>query len=155
MFNRGTLENLKQKASSVAQTGVAKSKQLAEIAKLRANCLSEEEAIKKAYIEIGKLYYAERGDAPEGAYVALCSRISKAKDTIAQNHAEIEAMKESKDFDGDIVLDYESEFAADDLQGEATAEEAEEAPCCCAEEPADEAPAQEETEEVSDEADEE
>ena len=52
---------------------MAKSKQLAEITKLSLNNASEEDAIKKAYVEIGKLYYAERGMAPEAAYVACVS----------------------------------------------------------------------------------
>lgn len=58
------------------------SKQLAEITKLSLNNASEEDAIKKAYVEIGKLYYAERGMAPEAAYVALCERITAAKSTL-------------------------------------------------------------------------
>ena len=61
----------KDKAIDLAQTGVAKSKQLAEIAKLNLANASEEDEIKKAYIEMGKLYYAERGMAPEAAYAAL------------------------------------------------------------------------------------
>ena len=57
--------NLKDRAMDLAQSGVSKSKQLGEIAKLYLNNVTEEDAIRKAYIEIGKLYYAERGMAPE------------------------------------------------------------------------------------------
>lgn len=66
------LDELKDRAMDLGRAGVAKSKQLAEITKLSLNNASEEDAIKKAYVEIGKLYYAERGMAPEAAYVALC-----------------------------------------------------------------------------------
>ena len=45
--------------------------------------VGEEDAIKKAYIEIGKLYYAERGMAPEAAYAGLCQTISDAQAKIA------------------------------------------------------------------------
>ena len=93
------LDSLKDRAMDLAQTGVAKSKQLAEIAKLKTANLGEEDAIKKAYIEIGKLYYAERGMAPEAAYEALCQKITAAKVNIEENKSRIEQIKA----DGNIV----------------------------------------------------
>ncbi len=93
------LDSLKDRAMDLAQTGVAKSKQLAEIAKLKTANLGEEDAIKKAYIEIGKLYYAERGMAPEAAYEALCQKITAAKVNIEENKSRIEEIKA----DGNIV----------------------------------------------------
>lgn len=72
---------------------MAKSKQLAEIGKLNLSSAGEEDAIKKAYIEIGKLYYAERGMAPETAYVALCEKITASKITIEENKARIAEIK--------------------------------------------------------------
>ena len=51
------LDELKDRAMDLGRAGVAKSKQLAEITKLSLNNASEEDAIKKAYVEIGKLYY--------------------------------------------------------------------------------------------------
>lgn len=83
----------KDKAIDLAQTGVAKSKQLAEIAKLNLANASEEDEIKKAYIEMGKLYYAERGMAPEAAYAALCEKVTAAKVNIEENKARIEDLK--------------------------------------------------------------
>lgn len=87
------LDSIKDRAIDLAQTGVAKSKQLAEIAKLKTANLGEEDAIKKAYIEIGKLYYAERGMAPEAAYEALCQKITAAKVNIEENKSRIEEIK--------------------------------------------------------------
>lgn len=83
----------KDKAIDLAQTGMAKSKQLAEIAKLNLANASEEDDIKKAYIEMGKLYYAERGMAPEAAYAALCEKVTAAKVNIEENKARIEELK--------------------------------------------------------------
>ena len=83
----------KDKAIDLAQTGVAKSKRLAEIAKLNLANASEEDEIKKAYIEMGKLYYAERGMAPEAAYAALCEKVTAAKVNIEENKARIEDLK--------------------------------------------------------------
>lgn len=93
------LDNLKDEAKDLAQTGVAMSKQVAEIAKLKIANLTEEDAIKKAYIEIGKLYYAERGMAPEAAYAALCERITTSKVTIEENKTRIEEIKSTTDED--------------------------------------------------------
>ena len=84
---------LKDRARDLAQTGVSKSKQLGEIAKLNLANVSEEDNIRKAYIEIGKLYYAERGMAPEPAYAALCERITAAKVTIEENKNRVEELK--------------------------------------------------------------
>ena len=72
---------------------MAKSKQLAEIAKLKTSNMGEEDTIKKAYLELGRLYYAERGAAPEGAYAAACGRISQAKAAIETNNARIAELK--------------------------------------------------------------
>ena len=77
-----SFDDLREKVTDLAQSGVAKSKQLAEIAKL-----------KKAYLELGRLYYAERGAAPEGAYAAACGRISQAKAAIETNNARIAELK--------------------------------------------------------------
>lgn len=86
-------DELKEKAMDLAQTGVAKSKQLAEIAKLNMAIVSEEETVRKLYIEIGKLYYAERGMAPDPAYAALCEKITAAKTTVEESRVRIAELK--------------------------------------------------------------
>lgn len=86
-------DELKDRAIDLGRVGVAKSKQLAEITKLSLSNANEEDAIRKAYQEIGKLYYAERGMAPEAAYVALCQKITTAKVNIEENKARIAQIK--------------------------------------------------------------
>lgn len=115
-------DDLKEKAKDLTQSGVAKSRQLAEVAKLKLANTSEEDAIKKAYIEIGKLYYAERGAAPEAAYVALCEKITAAKVNIEENNNKIAALKDDDRDDDD--------FVATDVPAEE--------PCTCCDAPADE-----------------
>ena len=88
-----SFDDLREKVTDLAQSGVAKSKQLAEIAKLKTSTMGEEDTIKKAYLELGRLYYAERGAAPEGAYAAACGRISQAKAAIETNNARIAELK--------------------------------------------------------------
>lgn len=89
--------SLKEKATDLAQSGVNKSKQMAEVTKLKMSNMSEEDNIKKAYQEIGKLYFAEHGTTAEGAYAAACEKISVAKATIDANNERIASMKEVTD----------------------------------------------------------
>ena len=91
------LDSLKEKAVDLAQSGAAKGKELAEIGKLKMSNASEEDNIKKAYIEIGKLYYAERGMTPDAAYAVQCEKITASKAAIEANNARIEALKADDD----------------------------------------------------------
>ena len=74
------------KAKELADTGATRAKELTEIGKLKVNNSAEQEAIRKAYSELGKLYYAERGSAPEAAYADTCQRISDAMARISYNN---------------------------------------------------------------------
>ncbi len=101
-------EALKDKAKDLAQTGVSKSKQLGEIAKLNLANVGEEDTIRKAYMEIGKLYYAERGMAPEPAYAALCEKITAAKVAIEENKNRVEELKaEDSSAEADVISSVE------------------------------------------------
>lgn len=115
-------EEFKARAAELAQAGVAKSKVLAEIAKLKAANLSEKEIIHKAYLEMGRIYYAEKGATPDAAYASSCARVSDAMAAIKANNAKIAALKDSGDeavasaaaAEGAIVLDTD-DFAVDDI----------------------------------------
>jgi len=112
-------DNLKERVKDLAQTGVAKAKEftdvaidkgkeLTEIGKLKVQNASEQETIKKAYLELGKLYYAERGAAPEPAYAALCEKIAASQSRIDYNNERIADMRAAGAPDEDIqdiVLD--------------------------------------------------
>lgn len=101
-------EALKDKAKDLAQTGVSKSKQLGEITKLNLANVGEEDTIRKAYMEIGKLYYAERGMAPEPAYAALCEKITAAKVAIEENKNRVEELKaEDSSVEADVISSVE------------------------------------------------
>jgi len=115
----GFFDALKSKATDLAQTGVAQSKRLAEIAKLKTANLAEEDNIKKAYIELGKLYYEEKGMAPEGAYVAACERITAARAAIETNNARIDELKD-KDDEEEVV---EEAAVVEEVAAEPVAEE--------------------------------
>ena len=114
---------LKEKAMDLAQAGVAKSKVLAEIAKLNAANVSEEDPIKEAYIELGKLYYAVRGAAPEAAYVSGCERIAASKAAIEANNARIAELKAQEDVDDEAGEAHTVVVEPEDVADAAPAEE--------------------------------
>ena len=125
-----SFDDLREKVTDLAQSGVAKSKQLA---KLKTSNMGEEDTIKKAYLELGRLYYAERGAAPEGAYAAACGRISQAKAAIETNNARIAELKAQG------CVEEEAESVVEDVPPEEPAPEQE-----VPETPAEEAAAPEE-----------
>ena len=107
-------EDLKGKATDLVQSGVAKSMQLAEIAKLKTANMGEEDTIKKAYIELGKLYYAENGAVAGGAYAAACERITAAKAAIETNHDRITQLKATAGEPEDASVEVEVKAAAEE-----------------------------------------
>ena len=127
------------KARELADTGAAKAKELTEIGKLKVSNSTEQEAIRKAYSELGKLYYAERGSAPEAAYADACQRISDSLARISYNNERIADIKaaghltddEVEEVPAEVVEEVPAEEPA--CREEPTADE----PCCC-EEPKDE-----------------
>ena len=139
--------SLMEKAKDLAQTGVAKAKELTdtavdkgkeltEIGKLKVQNATEQEAIKKAYLEIGKLYYAERGSAPEAAYAALCQQITESNEKITYNNERIEDIKAAGKIGDEDIVDVECEVSAPAEEAPAA-----EGPCCCGcDAPAEEAP---------------
>ena len=121
----GFFDTLKSKATDLAQTGVAQSKRLAEIAKLKTANMGEEDAIKKAYIEIGKLYYEQMAAAPGEDFAAACEKITAAKANIEANNdriAELKTKDDDKVEEPEIVAEVEA-VVVDAPAEEATAED--------------------------------
>ena len=86
-------ERLKNKAAGLAQSSMAKAKELTEVGKLKMQNASEEENIRRAYQEIGKLYYEQHGQEPEEALAELCKKIDGSKARIEYNNERIADMK--------------------------------------------------------------
>lgn len=106
-------ENIMGRVTDLAQAGAAKAKELAEIAKLKVCNASEEDTIRKAYIEIGKLYYAERGMAPDASFAAMCEKITASKEKIAYNKQKIADIKAAGNLSDEEVP--EEDFTAEDV----------------------------------------
>ena len=128
----GFFDNFKEKATDLAQAGVAQSKRLAEIAKLKSANLGEENAIKKAYAEIGKLYYEMMGAAPGEEFAAACEKITAAKAAIEANNDRIAELKVKEEAAPEVVAEAEAVVvdAPAEIAEEVTADDivAEEAP---------------------------
>lgn len=131
------INDLQERATDLAQSVVATSKRLAEIAKLKASNMAEEDTIKKAYVELGKLYYAEHGATPDGAYAAACEKITAARAAIETNNDRIAELKSTAEAEGEIID--VAEVAPQEASDEVT--DADIAP---EDEPAAEAPASDE-----------
>lgn len=102
-------EDIMSRVTDLAQAGAAKAREVAEIGKLKVNNAAEEDTIRKAYIEIGKLYYAERAMAPEAPYAALCEKITAAKEKIEYNNQKIADIKAAGNIQDDDIADAEAE----------------------------------------------
>ena len=83
----------KKKAADLMETGKDKAKEMAEIGKLKAQNAEERSNIRRAYMELGKLCYAEHGNDTEGPFAELCSKINDAMAKIAYNDQRMVDMK--------------------------------------------------------------
>ena len=111
------LNVLKGKAVDAAQMAAAKSKELAAIAKAKVNIAAEQDKIKRAQVELGKLYYRDfvAGSDQEAAeYLPWCEKITASKQVIAEQQAIIDAMKK----EGNISDEEEAEFTIEIVDDE-------------------------------------
>lgn len=125
MAIRESFDTLYEKATEAAQFAAKKTKKLAEIAKANLSIYAEEDKIKKAQLELGKLYYRDYvlgEEQDEAEYLPWCKRIDESKQTIAD------------------MRDYLDELKAERVEMEQDVEDVNDAPEA---DPAPEAPAEE------------
>ena len=124
-------ETAKNIAVEAAQAAARKAKQLAAIAKANVAIYAEEDKVRKAERELGKLYYRDYavGEEQDSAeYLPWCQKIDESKQTIAALQDQIAQLRAQEEA---------CEEAADaSCCCEQSAEE--ETPCCC-DKPAEEA----------------
>ena len=141
-------EAAKNMAVEAAQTAAAKAKELAAVAKANISIYAEEDKVKKAEIELGKLYYRDYAVGEEldtAEYLPWCQKIDEFKKAIAELKDFIASLREDEapavteaaptDDDFEIVV-------ADEAPKAEEAPKAPEAPAEAA--PAEEAPKTEE-----------
>ena len=128
-----TLGAVADTTKELAGKAAEKAKGAARIAKLSMEINGEKDTIKKAYLEIGKLYYEMNRDNPDGFFAQLCDEITVANAEIAAKEAEIADIKENG-IGGADEEDVEVEFTECEPAAEESCDcgsEAEEEKCCC------------------------
>ena len=118
----GTLNNLVGKVKDVAsngtvrniyEQGASRAKSYSSIAKLTLEMNGESEELRRVYTEIGKLYFEQAKDAPEGFFISLFSQAEEISRRIAEKEAKIEEMKEeleAQNGKSDIEVDIDIDF---------------------------------------------
>lgn len=94
-FNE-SLEALKNMAVDAAQAAVKVTRNAASVTRANINIFTEQEKQKKAFLELGKLYYRDfiTGEEPDDAeYLPLCDRITEAAKNIEALRSNIEDIK--------------------------------------------------------------
>lgn len=98
----GTLNNLVSKAKEVADNGTVRNiyeqgstraKAYARIAKLGLEVNGDTEELRRVYTEIGKLYYEENRDNPQGFFAPLFQQAEELTERINAKSDEMEALK--------------------------------------------------------------
>lgn len=90
-------EAAKNMAVEAAQTAAAKAKELAAVAKANISIYAEEDKVKKAEIELGKLYYRDYAVGEEldtAEYLPWCQKIDESKKAIAELKDFIASLRE-------------------------------------------------------------
>lgn len=96
MAIKESFDSLYEKATEAAQYAAKKTKKLAEIAKANLSIYAEEDKIKKAQLELGKLYYRDYvlgEEQDEAEYLPWCKRIDESKQTIADMRDYLDELK--------------------------------------------------------------
>lgn len=91
-----SLEALKGLVAEAAQAAARVTKNAASVTKANISILTEQDKQKKAYLELGKLYYRDyiTGEEPDDAeYLPLCEAISEAAKNIEALRDELEEAK--------------------------------------------------------------
>ena len=86
-------ETIRGFAANAAQSAAGKTKKFAAIAKANFNILAEEEKVKKAQLELGKVYYKNfisGEDTDLAECLPLCEKITESLKLIESLKAEIE-----------------------------------------------------------------
>lgn len=111
---KGTFDKVVDKVKDVAENGtvrevidngVDKAKSYSKIAKLSLQMNGDTEELKRVYTEIGKLYYQQQKDSPEGCFAPLFSQADELSRHITALSDEIKEMKAECDVDDDIDVE--------------------------------------------------
>ena len=115
---KGTLNTITEKAKDLAESGAvremydkgtSKAKSLGGIAKLTLEYNGAGEDLKKAYMEIGRLYYEENCNSPKGFFAPLFEKVVEIGSRMDVIEKELDALKEELKASGEATdADFET-----------------------------------------------
>ena len=89
------ISGLRERGAEYAGIAMDKTRDATRLARVSVALSSEKEALKKAYIELGKAYYEEHHADAEGLYAQLVEEVDAVNARIAEMQSEIDALKTS------------------------------------------------------------
>ena len=98
----------KETVRGIYEQGAVKAKSYGRIAKLTLELNSENESLKRIYTEIGKLYYEQAKEDPQGYFAPLFAQAGEISAAIAAKNEEISALKASMEAEPcDVEVEFE------------------------------------------------
>ena len=98
--------------TEVYQRGASRTKAYSRIARLTLDTNSQAEDLRKVYTEIGRLYFEQARENPEGVFAPLFAQAGKLMDELKAKEDELEELKrslgaeaEEKDIEVEITQD--------------------------------------------------
>lgn len=98
--------------TEVYQKGANRTKAYSRIARLTLDTNSQADELRKVYTEIGRLYFEQARENPEGVFAPLFAQAGKLMDEMKAKEAELEQLKsglrdeaEEKDIEVEITQD--------------------------------------------------
>lgn len=88
------LDKLGENVAAMGRETADKAKEAAELVKLRRQISICEEVMKKNYLEIGKLYFEQYGDAPDALFEKQCRAIGNARNGAKELRKKIDEKKD-------------------------------------------------------------
>ncbi len=114
------MDSIKEKATETAAAAAELAKNAAKSAKLNLQIAAEQDKIKKAQIELGKLChqdYASGSEGDIGAYLPWHQKIDASAAKIAQMREELRSLREgSSNKDEEMEVSDEIDYALNDMQ---------------------------------------
>ena len=127
----GTLSRLADKVKETASStgvldvyaqGANRAKAFGQLTKLTLELNGEHEELQRIYTEIGRLYFEQAKDTPEGFFVPLFEQANRVSDNIRAKRAKIDELKEhygvSEQSDIDVEIgDFDDVVSATEADG--------------------------------------
>lgn len=119
----GTIKNLAGKVKDVAESstvrgiyehGAERAKAYGSIAKLTLEISGDTEELRRAYTEIGKLYFEQARENPEGFFAPLFEKVEEINARIHSNEDAIAELKEQITAEGEADISVDIDISTDD-----------------------------------------